>query len=292
LIYDFENHGAVYLQGLGDMNHDGVPDFLTVNVLGVVQVYAGATGGLYAEASPGSPSCQGFIGPFAARLRDYDGDGLPDLMLLGQPNTYHIATSTVPYALDYTADFCAFGRFDTCRCNLGPSGDGQTERPAVIDDVDHDGYPDVAIAIPDPGTVNPSRIRIVSGNPAKNFRLILEQTFSTPGTQLGAVNRAMPDMDYDNVGDFILGAPGTPTGYVELFSGATGDPIYRITASPNDTGFGSATTSISDVNHDGRADILISSSNSNKVYLYAGPQGSDLMDTCDYFQIGATTVCM
>ena len=70
------------------------------------------------------------------------------------------------------------------------------------------------------------------------------------------------DVNGDHVHDILVGAPGNDAGHVDLYSGETGVLLHRFTGEQAGDTFGWSVSSAGDVNHDGRADVLIGASQS------------------------------
>jgi hypothetical protein len=68
------------------------------------------------------------------------------------------------------------------------------------------------------------------------------------------------DVNGDGVHDILVGAPGNDAGHVDLYSGKTGVLLHRFTGRQVGDTFGWSVSSAGDVNHDGRADVLIGAS--------------------------------
>jgi hypothetical protein len=76
------------------------------------------------------------------------------------------------------------------------------------------------------------------------------------------------DVNGDHVHDILVGAPGNDAGHVDLYSGETGVLLHRFTGEQAGDTFGWSVSSAGDVNHDGRAEVLIGASQS---FNGAGP---------------------
>src|SRR5262249_30001792 len=70
------------------------------------------------------------------------------------------------------------------------------------------------------------------------------------------------DVNGDPVHDILVGARGTDAGHVDLYSGKTGALLHRFVGQEAGDTFGWSVSSAGDVDHDGRADILVGASQS------------------------------
>jgi FG-GAP repeat/FG-GAP-like repeat len=84
------------------------------------------------------------------------------------------------------------------------------------------------------------------------------------------------DTNGDGVHDFIVGSPGNDAGHVDLYSGRTGELLHRFVGENVGDAYGWAVSSAGDVDHDGRADILVgapaffAAANPGFAYVYSG----------------------
>ena len=142
-------------------------------------------------------------------------------------------------------------------------------------DIDHDGVTDVIIGEPQLTSAGRGRTWVYSG---RTGRLIYRLHGAGSDAQGYAIADA-GDVNGDGVSDIVTGAPGdgTEEGRAYLYSGATGELIHRFTGFANGDSFGAAVSSAGDVNHDGRADLLIGAPGTGVVgsapghaYVYSG----------------------
>jgi hypothetical protein len=124
-----------------------------------------------------------------------------------------------------------------------------------VRDIDGDGVTDIVIGEPQLTSAGPGRTWAYSG---RTGRLIYRFHGAGSDAQGYAIADA-GDVTGDGVSDIVTGAPGdgTDEGRAYLYSGATGRLIHRFSGFTNGDSFGAAVSSAGDVNHDGRADVLI-----------------------------------
>jgi len=83
-----------------------------------------------------------------------------------------------------------------------------------------------------------------------------------PGDLNGFSMADAGDVNGDRVHDILVGAPGNDAGHVDLYSGKTGALLHRFVGQHAGDTFGWSVSSAGDVDHDGRADILVGASQS------------------------------
>jgi len=142
-------------------------------------------------------------------------------------------------------------------------------------DIDHDGVTDIIVGEPELTAAGRGRTWVFSG---RTGRLIYRFHGVGSDAQGYAIADA-GDVNGDGVSDVVTGAPGdgTDEGRAYLYSGATGKLIHRFSGFANGDSFGAAVSSAGDVNHDGRADLLIGApasgtpgSAAGRAYVFSG----------------------
>src|SRR5262249_44182007 len=141
---------------------------------------------------------------------------------------------------------------------------------AAIEDVDGDNVPDIIVGAPGAspnGIVGAGRAFVYSG---ASGQLLYQWDGLGRFDEFAASVAGGGDVDGDNVPDIIVGAPGaSPTdrgaaGSAFVFSGATGEMLFRWDGEAAGDPLGRAVAIVGDLNGDGRADVLIGAP-------YAGP---------------------
>ncbi len=155
----------------------------------------------------------------------------------------------------------------------GTTPDGRLGTAVVaVGDVNGDGVGDFAISEPTAGGAG--RVLLVSGaNSAvlTTFATTPPSGFRGLGT-LGA--NPIGDADGDGTVDFAIGYLSS-YGPVEVFSGASGNRLYRLSAGPS---YSASACTVGDVDQDGRSDFAIGVSINSQVYLWvmSGRTGTQL----------------
>jgi hypothetical protein len=99
------------------------------------------------------------------------------------------------------------------------------------------------------------------------------------------------DVDGDGHDDIVAGSAafdlvGQNSGLVQVYSGADASLLWEFFGNANGINLGREVSRIGDVNGDGRADILASAPNGNRVYVWSGADGANLV-TLQWTQGGA-----
>ena len=202
------------LAALGDVDDDGVPDFVA-GAIGTLNenawVVSGATGGIHLRVK--GPKGLGDIefGWAAAALGDVDGDGRPDFAIGTRKGGFVDAYSSASGALLH-------------RASGGPSFG---RRLASIGDVNGDGSSDLLAGEP-----SLNRVHVLSGRDGSRLR-----TLTAPeGASFGLSLAPAGDVDRDHVPDFLVGDPhfGQRRGRAQLFSGRSGRVLFEVVGSDPD----------------------------------------------------------
>lgn len=142
---------------------------------------------------------------------------------------------------------------------------------SALDDVDGDGFDDVAVGMPlsdSSGLTNNGRVAVLSG---RDGAWIYAIDGVGAGENFGYALDAVGDVDGDSVRDLIVGAPffseaSSNGGRAVVLSGANGALVANFSG-PVGSRMGTAVAGLPDMNGDGIADIAIGAPYAN----YGGP---------------------
>lgn len=154
-------------------------------------------------------------------------------------------------------------------------------------DSDGDEIPDIIAGNPN-FNGGLGRVKIYSGAGGAPL-----QSFPGPGfnDRFGSAVAFLPDVDGDEVSDFIVGAPQPPTsppfgggqvptgpGYAQIYSGETGVVLFAFTGMEDNDLFGKSVAWIGDADTDSYADFAIGApgveGNAGAVFVYSGRFGT------------------
>jgi len=224
----------------------------------------------------------------AAGIGDVNGDGVPDIAsgfpdfrpVPGQAPTGRITVhSGVDGGVLFQRDGSSNSMFGSAVAGVG--------------DVNSDGVPDFAVgsSTGDPAQFN-GQIDVLSGTDGSVIHSIPGTDFAST---LGLAMAALDDVDGDGVPDFAAGEPGftgfTDSGFVRVFSGASGAELYRISGPAGD--FGVTLANAGDVNADGVNDIVVGKNPNgvgaeNKIEVFSGTDGAAIGQATGVFSFGSS----
>ncbi len=282
--------------GVPDADGDGRGDLLVgayaedsgaYSAGGRAYLFSGATGALLHTLTSPNPETDGYFGSVAG-VPDVDGDGRGDLLVgawresggafeAGRAYLFSGATGALLHTLtspnaNYRGYFGVF--------------------VAGVADADGDGRGDLLIGAGREtvgGSSLAGRAYLFSGATGA-----LLHTLESPNPQsnvalFGSV-ADVPDADGDGRGDLLVGAPEenigiSHVGRVYLFSGATGTLLHTLEPpglSSGGEGFGYDVAGVSDVDGDGRGDLLVGAADADvggvayagQAYLFSGATGA------------------
>jgi FG-GAP-like repeat/FG-GAP repeat len=270
------------LADLGDVDGDGVSDFLTGAPSngahwgpGRAYLYSGATGApLHTFVGFANGDRFGFdvVGP-----GDVDGDGTPD-MLISAVRAHGVGTNS-------GRAYLYSGRTFEISRTLDAEGAGDFFGSAVgsTDDIDGDDVPDLVVGARHAGTGGRGEAYVFSGRTGDR---ILEMSAPSTGVDFGYFfATGVGDVDGNGtpdiyVADFRDTSLGPATGRAAVYSGSNGVEIRRFVGSAHHEGLGPG-RGAGDVDGDGRPDLAIGSFMSSdgtpeagQVELYSGVDGS------------------
>ncbi|HQQ62074.1 MAG TPA: FG-GAP-like repeat-containing protein [Pseudomonadales bacterium] len=267
--------------GAGDVNGDGYPDLVvgaygddnTGDGAGSARVLSGANGAVLYTFN-GQAAGDGF-GIAVSGAGDVNGDGKADILVGAFQNdsTGNNAGAAYVYSGANGSLLYTFNG-DSAGDNFGLAVSG-------IGDVNGDGHDDVAVGAPyddNNGSLSGS-VRVFSGSDGS---ILYTLDGDQAGDLLGSSISKAGDVDGDGRPDIIAGAyladpNGSSAGMARVFSGANGNTLYTFTGDKSGNYFGSAVSGAGDVNHDGRADVIVGSGNgSGKARVFSGMDGSVL----------------
>lgn len=211
------------------------------------------------------------LGPSVARIGDVDLDGTEDFAICGK---------VFPTQLQFVR-VCS-GRDASTLFEI-PPGSFVYSGPlplAGLGDIDGDGVPDLAIGdeAAYQNGVQPGAVSLHSGVDGSVLQVLWGQR---PSDLFGSTVAGAGDVDGDGWPDVIVGARqsllGDP-GYVEVFSGATGELLHHWTGDVPLEYFGLALDGAGDVDGDGHADVVVGSGleSETEVWVFSGKDGSVL----------------
>lgn len=271
------------VQGVGDLDSDGVRDYLVAAYKqgGFVDVFSGATGTLMHHHDG-----DGCFGMGLADLGDINDDGIPDYAI-GAPrlNSDIAPTSGVVYVYsgaDHTELYNLQGDKDHARFGLSMHNAG---------DVTGDGVSDLLVGSwwEDFELLEMGSVDMYNGATG-------EWLFQVRGTEFaewfGTDMAGVGDMNGDDVPDFIVGSPrrwyfseNLGPGKVQVFSGTDGSLLRTYNgASPKDY-FGTSVAAVPDLDGDGVMEHAVGApqhsnfgQKTGRVVVYSGATGDVISD--------------
>lgn len=268
------------VDGGGDVNGDGVPDFIVGAVMGLnlepgtAHVYSGLDGGTLFQLS-GSDSAD-YFGFTVAILGDINSDGRAEFMV-GAPQADPGAQNDAGAVFVYSGlDGSLLQQKDGAA-----AGDNFGQSLARAGDVNGDNRPDYLIGAPgaDSGSKGDAGIAYVYSGMGGG--LLYRKFGKNAGDRFGYSVNGAGLINGDARADFIVGAPyyaDSNTGSVYVFSGLNGDTLFHIVGDSSYDEIGWSVAGTGDVNGDGRSDFITGSPSHNSyqgsAYVYSGLNGS------------------
>lgn len=292
-------HFGFAVADLGDTNSDlrddyviGAPDapgsIFGLPSTGVATIFSGVSGAkLGSIAGLIDTPIAGRMGFSVAGGVDVDLDGRADVIAAAPfGEVYGEESGAGRVVKGNTAGQLHFFVGKTAGSQLGAEVEG-------IGDVDGDGVPDVAVGAPRehlavgmPATFAPSvgAVRVVSGATGAVVRV---HSGGAANDFFGGALANCGDLDLDGVPDYAIGAPRSNfanIGFVTVFSGATGGTLFTFAGASAAEAFGDDVAGGTDVNADGRPDILVGApfhtaaglTRRGRVVAFSGASGGQL----------------
>ncbi len=249
------------LAAAGDVDGDGVGDFLVAAYHDSTQSFNGGAVFLYSGATFAplqSIYCarkfQPNFGGSVSAGQDVDGDGVADF-IVGAPNDTRVSDREGAATVYSGADGHVIWDL------AGPSPVavfGQSV--ALLGDLDGDGLSEFAVGAPfiDHLTFDEGSVFVYSGS---DMSLRVELVGTESRQLLGSNLANVGDVDGDGVPDFTAGdntgTRGTDAGAARLFSGRTLRQLYRFDGEAAGDNFGVGLTATGDLDGDGLPDLAI-----------------------------------
>ncbi len=279
LIYTFkgfvaEDYFGRSVAGAGDVNNDGVNDFIVGaygrdgngNQAGAAYIYSGADGSLLYDFH--GDSAGDLFGASVDGAGDVNNDGYDD-MIVGayedDNNGDRSGSARVFSGADGSILYTFNGDSLLDRLGFSVAGAG---------DVNSDGYADVIAGAPFSDNV------WVSSGSAKVFSGIdgsVLYTFngSGQGHVFGSSVSGAGDVNNDGLDDLIVGAygddhTGIDMGSAWILSGADGSTLFALHGERDYARFGFSVSNAGDVNNDGHDDVIVGADHNDTIGYRAG----------------------
>ncbi len=261
-----DSYFGVSVDGLGDVNQDGVPDFAVTNRFAAT-VHSGLDGSVIHTLNSGVMVQAGLQ---VSSAEDVNKDGVPDVVVgvalpasgfpTGKVLVFSGLDGSILHTLTATAEYTYFGK--------SVSGAG---------DVNKDGHDDFLVGEPlgKPLGVRDGAVTLFSGQDGS----VLFTLAGTGTSYFGESVSGLGDLNADGHPDLIVGAP--ERSYAQVFSGRDGTEIYRFSGNfPAGDHLGNAVCGIGDIDGDNRPDLAVGipwytgASTAGSVKLFSGIDGS------------------
>ncbi len=281
------------LASVGDLDGDGVPDLIVgapatssddFYGVGSALVFSGATGELlfaFLGEEGGT-----YMGSAVASVGDLDGDGIPEIAM-GTP----YGSGSGPYGGGVVA--VRSGSDGTLLDELDGSASGDYLGRAIagMGDLDGDGVPDLLLGAPNASPGGRAEAGLVQVRSGATGEILRQLNGAEASAYFGQAVANVGDLDGDGVDDFAVAAPSaSPSGMqdagsVFVYSGASGQLLYRWDGPESFGAFGSAVAGGGDVDGDGVPDVIVGAPGSSpggvsvagSAFVFSGATGELLL---------------
>jgi len=274
----------------GDLDGDGVPDLIVgapatssddFYGVGSALVFSGATGELlfaFLGEEGGT-----YMGSAVASVGDLDGDGVPEIAM-GTP----YGSGNGPYgggvvAVRSGSDGTLLDEFDG-----SASGDYLGRAIAGMGDLDGDGVPDLLLGASNASPGGRAEAGLVQVRSGATGEILRQLDGAEASAFFGQAVANVGDLDGDGVDDFAVAAPSASpagmqdAGSVFVYSGASGQLLYRWDGPESFGAFGSAVAGGGDVDGDGVPDVIVGAPGSSpggvpvagSAFVFSGATGA------------------
>ena len=157
---------------------------------------------------------------------------------------------------------------------------------AGLGDLNHDGYPDIAVGAPRDDVDRKTNSGSVSVYSGKDGALLFSNGGDLKNDEYGFAVSAAGDINKDGTPDLIVGVPREDHGVEDcggarVLSGMDGSTLYSLRGDAADDWFGWAVSAKGDLDNDGYPDFVVGAFfadirgvDSGTVYVYSGQDGS------------------
>ncbi len=263
------DHFGFALSALSDVDGDGWKDWVVGapgaenfsgnTDAGIARVFSGANGSILYQFE--GEEAYDHMGAAVGAPRDIDGDGYKDILIAADwadSNGLHNSGAVFLYS---GFDGSLIHRWDgeSIDDNLGTNISG-------VGDFNGDNVFDILVGAPFAdnlvtGDQDTGAVFVFSGAPP--YETLQRFDGLRPQDLHGKVVAGVGDLDGDGIYDIVAGSPfaenqGMPyAGAILMYSGASGDVLYRLAGQHPYEYFGTSVTRIYDINDDGSQDILV-----------------------------------
>ena len=261
------------VEGAGDTNGDGVPDVIASGPNGgIAHIYSGKDGRVLQTLK--AENATDDFGRHSSGAGDADHDGFADVIVGAPKNAAAGADAGRAYVysgkdghvlLTLTGERAGDG--------FGSTVAGWADRKRMF----------LVVGAPAAGPNHTGRTYVYDSLSTKpKFIIESDDTGNALGRMFVSI---LGDIDGDKVPDIYASdwsnaAKGRGTGRVYVHSGATGKRLLTLTGETAGEGFGTCPAVAGDVDHDGRADLVVgawqyagAAPSGGRIYLYSGKEG-------------------